>query len=163
MLPILASLLAKEGLSLLSSAIRGGSDKVKDLVEEKTGIKMSDETQLSDEDIQKLREFELSHKLELEKLSTEERNLRYTTAHATYRKKSSAADTIAKQVIYFNLPVIAILVLVNVSIVHYLQENATLIAIVSNVIGIAIGNLFNERNTIINFFFGSSEKEERNG
>ena len=49
-------------------------------------------------------------------------------------------------------------------LVYFLQDNASLIAIASNIIGVAIGNLFNERQAIINFFFGSSigSKEKDN-
>jgi len=86
-------------------------------------------------------------------------------AHETYRLKSDKQDRISEQIIRFNLPVIAVLVLVNILIVYYIQDNATLIAIVSNIIGIATANLFTERQAIINFFFGSSmgskDKQEK--
>ena len=86
-------------------------------------------------------------------------------AHETYRIKSDKQDRIAEQIISFNLPVIAVLVLVNIGLVYYMKENASLIAIASNIIGVAIGNLFNERQSIINFFFGSSmgskEKQDK--
>jgi hypothetical protein len=37
-----------------------------------------------------------------------------------------------------------------------LDGKGEVIAIVSNFIGIAIGNLFSERQSVVNFFFGSS-------
>jgi hypothetical protein len=37
-----------------------------------------------------------------------------------------------------------------------LKDEGEVIAIVSNFIGIAMGHLFNERQSVINFFFGSS-------
>ena len=90
--------------------------------------------------------------LALAKLESE----KYNKAHETYQTKNDMADKIALQVINRNLPIIAILVILNVGIVHLFKENATLIAIASNVIGISIGNLFAERQAIVNFFFGSS-------
>lgn len=81
---------------------------------------------------------------------------KYNKAHETYQTKHDMADKIALQIINRNLPIIAVLVIMNVGIVHLFKDNATLIAIASNVIGISIGNLFAERQAIVNFFFGSS-------
>jgi uncharacterized protein (DUF697 family) len=66
------------------------------------------------------------------------------------------ADAIADNVIKFNLPVIGGLVIVNIAAVMLLKDEGEVIAIVSNFIGIAMGHLFNERQSVINFFFGSS-------
>ena len=81
---------------------------------------------------------------------------KYDKAHETYQTKSGMADGIAKQIIQRNLPIIALLVVVNVLLVYFMKDEATLIAIASNIIGITIGNLFAERQAIVNFFFGSS-------
>ena len=72
MIPIVAglvSMLADKGLDLLSSAIDGGADKAKEYIEEKTGIKL--DKGLSDEQVAELKKFEMSHKVELEKLALE--------------------------------------------------------------------------------------------
>lgn len=90
--------------------------------------------------------------LELAKLENE----KYNKAHETYQTKNEMADTIAKQIIQRNLPIIALLVIINIAVVFYLKEHSSLIAIASNIIGVAIANLFNERQAIVNFFFGSS-------
>lgn len=66
------------------------------------------------------------------------------------------ADQIAGKVINQNLPIIFSLIIINVLSVWLLKGQGEIIAIVSNFIGIAIGHLFNERQSIINFFFGSS-------
>ena len=78
------------------------------------------------------------------------------TRHKTYRVRSDQADKIADQVIKMNLPIIAILTIINIALVYYMQDKATLIAIASNIIGVVIGKLLGERQSIINFFFGSS-------
>lgn len=77
-------------------------------------------------------------------------------AHETYRVDHTMADKIAMQIVQRNLPIIGVLVLVNIALVYWMKDNANLIAIASNIIGVAIGNLFNERQAIVNFFFGSS-------
>ena len=88
-------------------------------------------------------------------------------AHETYRLKNDKQDRIAEQIIRWNLPVIFLLVCINIGLVYFLRdkEYSTLIAIASNIIGVVIGNLMNERQAIINFFFGSSmgskEKQEK--
>ena len=90
--------------------------------------------------------------LELAKLESS----KYKQAHETYQTKNSMADKVALQIISRNLPLIGLLVIMNVSIVYLFKDNATLIAIASNVIGVAIGNLFSERQAVVNFFMGSS-------
>ena len=88
-------------------------------------------------------------------------------AHETYRLKNDKQDRIAEQIIRWNLPVIFLLVCINIGLVYFLRdkEYSTLIAIASNIIGVVIGNLMNERQAIINFFFGSSmgskEKQDK--
>ena len=67
------------------------------------------------------------------------------------------ADEIANKIIKFNLPVILGLVVTNIAAVMLLEGKGEVIAIVSNFIGIAIGNLFVERQSVVNFFFGSSQ------
>jgi len=83
-------------------------------------------------------------------------NEKYDKAHDTYQTKNKMADKVALQIISRNLPLIGILVIMNVAIVYLFKDNATLIAIASNVIGVAIGNLFSERQAVVNFFMGSS-------
>jgi hypothetical protein len=115
------------------------------------------------QDAIKLREVETQHLQKMGQLQLDgklavfrhEETIR-GQAHDSYRIKSNQADKIADQIIVYNLPVIALLVLANVVIVHFLKDEATLIAISSQVIGIAIGKLFAERQAIVNFFFGSS-------
>ncbi len=153
---MLASLLVGLGTNLLSDIFTKGTEvakiKATELLKEKTGIDLNTKTSLTNEEKQKIIEFESNHSLELEKLALE----KFKTSHDTYRQSHEMADKIASQIIRFNLPVILILVIINVLLVHYLKDNATLIAIASNIIGVAIGNLFNERQAIVNFFFGSS-------
>lgn len=65
------------------------------------------------------------------------------------------ADAIADHVMTYNLPIIVVLVCLNIAVVNYIEGGA-LIAIASNFIGMAMKQLMSERQTVMNFFFGSS-------
>ena len=56
----------------------------------------------------------------------------------------------------YNLVIVFLLVIINVIAVWYLKNDAAVLAIISNFIGITLGALLNERQAVINFFFGSS-------
>lgn len=120
----------------------------------------------------KLKELELDAtrlQLEHERAVTEEANRKVEAlrgqAHTTYNVKSDMADTVATQIIKRNLPIIAVLLTINIAIVYFMKEFPNMIAIASNIIGIATANLFNERQAVVNFFFGSSigskEKDDK--
>lgn len=169
--------LASIGISFVKDLISDhGEQLVTKGIEKVTGIDLSKKEvkELTNEEIVALKEAEYRLKsLDFEKLKLEledkkednrHEETKYTTAHTTYVTKSDMADNIAKQIIDRNLPLIGILVVINVALVYFLQDRANLIAIASNIIGIAIGNLFSERQAIVNFFFGSSigSKEKDN-
>lgn len=173
----MAAALASVGIDFVKDLITdNGEDLVIEGIKKVTGIDLNKKKheQLSKEDIALIN----AHKLEIEKLDFQKLRLeldkqresnrheetKYSQAHQTYQGKSNMADVIAKQIVERNLPIIGLLVLINVLLVYFLQENATLIAIASNIIGIAVGNLFAERQAIVNFFFGSSigSKEKDN-
>lgn len=151
-----------------------GETLVKKGIKKVTGVDL-DEKEPSSEDIEKIKAWERMikeldfKKLELEVLREKETNRHTETirgqSHESYRTNNQQADKIANLVIKWNLPIIFTLVLINVLIVYYMKDNAPLIAIASQIIGIAIGNLFAERQAIVNFFFGSSmgskEKDEK--
>lgn len=64
LIPLIASMFAKEGLNLLSGVIKGGGDKAIELIVEKTGIDIKDiadpntDTVLEPEQIIALKQFE---------------------------------------------------------------------------------------------------------
>jgi hypothetical protein len=70
MLPIFLAPLLSQGLSLISNAVLA---KGKEWVEDKVGVKL--DQPLSQEDVTKLREFELTHEEELIKLRIEDKKL----------------------------------------------------------------------------------------
>jgi hypothetical protein len=151
-----------------------GETLVKKGIKAVTGIDL-DGKEPTSEEIEKIKASELEIKkldfkqLELEFFREKEDNRHIETlreqSHTSYRKNNVQADKISNLVIKWNLPIIFTLVVINVFIVYYMKDNAPLIAIASQIIGIAIGNLFAERQAIVNFFFGSSigskEKDEK--
>jgi hypothetical protein len=65
------------------------------------------------------------------------------------------ADKIAESVIRYNLPMVGLLVCANALALCFIKE-ATIAVAVGNVIGASIQALWNERQQVIGFFFGSS-------
>lgn len=65
-------------------------------------------------------------------------------------------DKIAKSVINLNPLFILLLVSLNAAVIVWV-ENPTIAVAIGNVIGISIGQLWQERQAVINFFFGSSQ------
>ena len=91
MVPIIAglvSMLADKGLDLISSAIDGGADKAKEYIEDKTGIKL--DKNLTDEQVAELKKFEMTNKLELEKLALA--NKQEDNRHAEKKTEIITAD-----------------------------------------------------------------------
>jgi hypothetical protein len=79
-------------------------------------------------------------------------------AHArdTYKETDhKVADFVAKKVINYNLWVVLAAILVEVLAVVYIDDKV-LIAIISGAVGGLVTALLQERQQIINFFFGSS-------
>ena len=112
MLPIVAGLLA-QGLNLVGNAVLA---KGKEWVEEKTGVKLVPD--MSPEELMKLRQFELEHEEELQRLQLEENRLTYEDTKSardmnTRINESSNATWLSK-----NIPaILALVVVVGVGLV----------------------------------------------
>tara|TARA_R110000772_G_C13081561_1_gene417528 strand:+ start:74 stop:580 length:507 start_codon:yes stop_codon:yes gene_type:complete len=77
-------------------------------------------------------------------------------ARDTYKETDhKVADFVAKKVINYNLWVVIAAILVEVLAVVYIDDKV-LIAIISGAVGGLVTALLQERQQIINFFFGSS-------
>lgn len=77
-------------------------------------------------------------------------------ARESYKVHHEQADRVAQAIMARNLPTVFLLVLVNIGSVIWLKDEGEIIAIISNIIGIVIGQLLAERQSVIGFFFGSS-------
>jgi hypothetical protein len=67
----------------------------------------------------------------------------------------SQADAIADKIINYNLWILLALVVIQVVVIMYVDGQIA--AVITGVIGTITGALINERNTVVNFFFGSSK------
>ena len=76
-------------------------------------------------------------------------------AREMYKAENEMADEIAKRVIIWNLWIVFLAIVIEILVVIYMQDK-TLIAIISSAIGGLVTALLQERQQVINFFFGSS-------
>jgi hypothetical protein len=77
------------------------------------------------------------------------------SARNMYKEKSDMADSVAKKIIDWNLWILLGLVIIQVLVIMYVDGQVA--AVVTGVVGTITGALINERNTVVNFFFGSSK------
>ena len=164
LIPIMG-MLADKGLDLLSGAIEGGADKAIELVKDKTGIDLNTKKELSSEDISKLNELQLTHKEKLEELKL--RNKIEDNRHEEHYENLKVGDvhlhemqTITAGKIYdqtmFIIPILLVADTVLVLGADWLKLDAAVVVGVSNLIGIALNNAYRERQSILEFLFGSS-------
>ena len=76
-------------------------------------------------------------------------------AQDMYKSKNEQADKIADSIFRYNLWLIGVTVLAAICVPMYIKDVAA-VAVVSNITGMVIKTLFDERSTVINFFFLSS-------
>ncbi len=169
-LPSIASFLASKGLDLLSSVFKGtvnkGMEKIADTIEEKTGIDINDaaEGKLTDEDIIKLKDFELQfqdmildHAAKMRELEIEEEKIYQKdreSARTMQTEAMKSSDPFVRRFTYVYASVVTILTfsyifMVTLKVVHPANQR-----IVDTVLGFLLGVSL---SAIIQFFFGSSQ------
>lgn len=84
-------------------------------------------------------------------------------ARNMYKVHPEQASKIANNIMKYNLLTVLFLIIVNVAAVFYLKDDATLLAVISNFIGIVLGALLNQMQAVVNFFFGSSMGSKNKG
>lgn len=77
-------------------------------------------------------------------------------ARAMYKHHGTKIDEVIGDVMRKNLPYIVVLALANIIAVYILKDHGALVAIISNLIGVMIGQLISERQAVMNFCLGSS-------
>lgn len=144
---------AATGLDVVSIVGKAKSGNILEAISDtKTLLSKKPNTEsdsLLSELIKKKSEFKSDFELYLEDVK-DARDMYENTSHVQ-------GDKIADIVIKYNLPIIAVLVLINIVAVFQLRQYQGMVAIISNFIGITISQLFSERQSVINFFFGSSK------
>ena len=130
-------------------------DVVGSIAEAVTGKSGNEAIKVLEEDTGKALEFQLAvmadarvqDQLELEDIKS---------AREMYTVNPAQAEKVAQIIMAFNLPIVFLLVIINILVVVYLKDDAVLLAIICNFIGIVLHALLNERQSIIGFYFGSS-------
>ena len=176
MLPLilapLVSLFAEKGLDVLSKTLDIGGDKVVQLVEEKTGIKLKEPEKLSEPDIAKLKEFQSNHEVELLRIALankqEDNRHEESISGSIVGDKQNARgsnhlyemqSTIGQKVFLQTSILIPLLIVINVLLITYasdLKLGEAMISMVSTLIGIALNNAYRERQSMLEFLYGSS-------
>ena len=171
MIPIIAglvSMLADKGLDLISSAIDGGADKAKEYIEDKTGIKL--DKNLTDEQVAELKKFEMTNKVELEKLALankQEDNRaseavqkiqadEYGNARNMQIENLKQDDKFSKRFVYYFAifwSTFAVIYLAGITFIEIPKENTRF---ADTIVGFLLGTVV---ATLIGFFYGNSIKK----
>lgn len=180
MLPILAglvSMLADKGLELVSGAINGGAEKAKEFIEEKTGIELDVKKGLTDEQVMELKKFEATNEIELKRLALADKQednrheevsinnvlLDKQNARGAASALGPVQTGIANKIYTQSAWTIPSLLVLNALLIGFavpLHLDTTAVVAIGNLIGIALNNSYRERQSIIEFLFGSSVKEK---
>lgn len=169
MIPIIAglvSMLADKGLDLISSAIDGGADKAKEYIEDKTGIKL--DKNLTEDQVAELKKFEMTNKIELEKLALA--NKQEDNRHAEKKTeiitadKSNARNREIEVVKTTGKKDNTITVLAGVIVIGFFAGLISLVFVhldkgsgTYELLYMMFGALIAKFGTVIDYFFGSSD------
>ena len=169
MIPIIAglvSMLADKGLDLISSAIDGGADKAKEYIEDKTGIKLDKE--LTDEQVAELKKFEMTNKIELDKLALankqEDNRHAEKTTEVVLGDKSNARNREIEVVKTTGKKDNTITILAGVIVIGFFAGLISLVFVhldkgsgTYELLYMMFGALIAKFGTVIDYFFGASE------
>ena len=177
MLPFLipiVSMLAEKGLGLLSKAVDSGSDKAIEFIEDKTGLKLTEPEikKMSNEDIAKLKQVQIDYELELMRMALAEkqednRHSEAITGSEVGDKQNARGAShlyemqseIGKKIFVQTSILVPLLIMINILLISYasdLKLGEAMISMVSTLIGIALNNAYRERQSMIEFLYGSS-------
>lgn len=169
-LPAIGSFLASKGLDLLSDVFRGtvdaGMKKVADTIKERTGIDITDaaEGKLTEEQVVKLKEFELQHEqmllehaAKMREMEIEEEQI-HQADRGSAREMQKAAlmqeDKFSKRFIYIYSILVTSFTFGYILLITLAKIEKENMRIVDTVLGFLLGVSV---SAIIQFFFGSSK------
>lgn len=158
-LPAFLLPLVSQGLSLLGNAALA---KGKEWVEQKTGVSL--DQPLSQEDVVKLRQFELEHEEELQRLRMEDKrlDLEELKVHAANtqgarqmnQESMKSDDPIVRRFIYFYALFWSVCSAVYIGFITFGEIPKDNVRFADTILGFLLGTIV---ATIINFFYGSSK------
>lgn len=152
------------GLAKVAPVVAGwiGGDKAEEaatevvgIAEKLTGKSGSDALDAINADPAMALEFQkavLKDKHRLDELYLQDK----ANAREMYKVHHEQTDKISERIMSWNLLAILALVLINGLAIYYLKEQAAVLATVSNLLGIVIKSLLDERKEVTGFYFGSS-------
>jgi hypothetical protein len=127
------------------------SKKIIDIAVDVVGEEEVKGASFSKEDAATIKELILQHESELVRINLADKK----NARSMYKSKNTQADRVANSIMRWNLPAIVMLIIGNGAAVYYIENPAIAVAI-GNIIGASISFLWQERQQIVGFFFGSS-------
>jgi len=152
MIPLIG-MLADAGMSLLSSFIDKGKDEAVKIIKDKTGIDLSQKKELTPEDLQKLKEFEIKNKeLILQKLQM------YLADKQDARNRDIVLSTNEKTPLIKKIypEILATIVVIATFVMFYLSVSVNLEAPKKEVVMLLLGTLNTALGMVLSFYFGSS-------
>ena len=146
-------MLANAGMGLLSSFIDKGKDEAVKLIKDKTGIDLNEKKELSPEDLQKLKEFEIKNKeLILQKLQM------YLADTQDARKTFTALNTSDKTPLFNKIfpNVLAGVTVILTFVLFYMFAQGNFEGAKKDIVIYILGVLSTITTQIFAFYFGSS-------
>ena len=163
MIPLVAGLL-KGGLSLLANA---ALSKGKEYIKEKTGITLSEDGQIPEGDLLQLRQYEMDHKEELQRLQLEDDKLSLEVTKAYFQTVDSARDMqktaltqddkFSKRFLYYYATAWSFASMVYIGFITFGTIPEANIRFADTILGFLLGTIVAQ---IIQFFFGSSKSSQ---
>jgi hypothetical protein len=154
-------MLASAGMNLLGSFIDKGKDEAVKFIKEKTGIDLTSKKELTQEDLQKLKEFEIKNKeLILEKLQmylADKQNAREMNTELSTSENVPLIKKIYPEIL-------ATIVVIATFAMFYISVTDNLTGEKKEVIMLLLGMLNTALGMVLSFYFGSSigSKEKDN-
>jgi len=162
MAPFLVPLIAS-GMDILAKAV---TSKGKDWLEEKTGIDL-EKASLSEADLMKLKQFEMEHEEEFQKISLDSRKLDAELEKAYLADVNSARnmqvealkqnDLFSKRFLYYFAIAWSAITATYIFGITFLTVPETSVRFADTILGVLMGTIIAQ---IVNFFFGSSKSSQ---
>lgn len=162
MIPALITFLLSKGLPLIANAVFA---KGKEFFEEKIGVKFDQD--MTDDDLSKVRQYEMEHEEELARLKLEDNRISADLEKAylgdiqSARSMQTAAlqqgDTFSKRFIYYFAIFWTVCAIAYVFAVTFFKINPDSIRFADTTLGFLLGTVM---STIVNFFYGSSRSSQ---
>lgn len=167
----IVSMLANAGADLAADAIRGGKEKAKEFIEDKTGLNLDSEKGLSSKDIQKLKDMENDPKIKIELQTLALERLKEVNRHnetlvvqsnkntADSRESNEIIQTsknssyLAKNFLYYFTGLWTIFAMVYMGFITFGTIPDDNVRFADTILGFLLGTIV---ASIVNFFVGSS-------